>query len=252
MIMTQRLFTLLSALLLFVFYGCSNVGDCLTTAGTIIQEELQVDPFDRILVNEDVEMIVSQGDAYKVVVETGENLIGDFSAEVVDGKLILTMGNTCELIRPHNITKVYVTAPELREIVSSTQFRISSVGVLSYERLKISSFTFSDDRWVVNGEFDLNVDVGELNVLGNEMANFEVQGKADVLKVLLKDGSVRLYAPELTVRAAEVIHRSTLNITINPTESVTGELLSTGDLILVNTPPVIDVVQKYKGQVITN
>lgn len=249
--MMKRLFIYISFLFLLInLSGCENAGDCLRSTGDPVEEVLAVGDFKRILVNEDISMVISQGDQYSVKVETGENLLEDFKAEVIDGQLILTMENTCELLREYKTTRVHVTAPDITEIISNTQFDIRSEGVLNYNNLSLKSFTFSGDRWVVSGEFFIEVNVQKLSILANELANFEVWGAADKLSVRLTDGHVRAYMPELVVREAEIFHRSSLDITINPTESVTGELWSTGDLILMNTPPVVEVTRNYKGKVV--
>lgn len=236
--------------LLLAVTGCENGGDCLKTAGDLAELELEMDAFSSILVNEDISLVISQGDEYGVKVVTGENLIEDFKAEVDNGQLILTMENTCELLREYKTTKVYVTAPDITEIISSTQFDISSDGVLDFDTLTLRCTRLTDDRWVVSGEFFLQLRVQKLNIRANELANFEVSGTADQLDINLADGDVRAYLADLVVREAQVYHRSAQDITLNATESVRGGLWSTGDLILVNTPPVVEVSQNYKGKVV--
>ena len=40
--------------------------ECIQTSGTIISQEIEIDPFDRILVNRDIELGIKQGLEYKV------------------------------------------------------------------------------------------------------------------------------------------------------------------------------------------
>ena len=39
---------------------------------------------------------------------------------------------------------------------------------------------------------------------------------------------------------------------VKPIQSITGSILSTGDVILKNNPPTIDVQQLFSGQLILN
>lgn len=249
--MRTQLTTLVFGWFLLLFTGCNSGPDCLTRTGKKVILNLPVDEFTSILVNEDIEMVLTQGNEYSLRIETGENLIEDFSAEVVGEQLVLTMKNTCEWVRDYNTTTVYVSAPGLEEIISATQFAVRSAEVLDYDKLDLYSYSFGGERdYLVNGEFFLDLRVDTLNILANEMANFEISGQADRVSVRLEAGDVRVYMPELLVREAEVFHRSAMDITLNPTERVTGGLWSTGDLVLMNRPLVVDVTENYKGRVI--
>jgi len=49
---------------------------------------------------------------------------------------------------------------------------------------------------------------------------------------------------------ANIFHRSSNDLIINTQQSITGEIRSTGDVLLVNTPTLIEVEQFYTGQLI--
>ncbi|WP_224488863.1 head GIN domain-containing protein [Robertkochia flava] len=230
--------------------GCDSGGDCFRGAGDRIMEEITVDSFNELFVNEDIEVVVTQGAQYKVVVETGERLFDDFKAEVTEGVLTLTMENTCEILRAYNETKVWITAPDITRIVSSTQYAIRSEGILDFNNLSLLSDGFTLEGSVTNGEFILEVEVDRLSILANELANFEISGRANSLHMNLADGSVRAYMPELYVGYANIYHRSSNDVTLFPVDSVRGELWGTGNLVLVNVPPVIEVKENYKGKLI--
>ena len=114
-----------------------NANDCFQKTGGIISQEIVVADFTKIKVNRDVELVLKEGATQKVVIETGENLLNDVSAVVSGNQLVLTDSNTCNYVRDYNVTKVYVTAPNITEIISSTQFQISSDGVLNYPILDV-------------------------------------------------------------------------------------------------------------------
>ena len=54
---------LLYIILLVFLFSCNseNAGDCFRTSGSIIQQEVALDVFDKILVNRDIELIIEEG-----------------------------------------------------------------------------------------------------------------------------------------------------------------------------------------------
>ena len=118
--MKYLIYTLFSLIIL----SCNqeDAWDCIQTSGATVFQELMVAPFERILVNRDIELIVKQGMDYKVEIQTGANLVNDIEVVVLDSQLQLTDHNTCNLVRDYGLTKMIVTTPFLSEIRSSTQY----------------------------------------------------------------------------------------------------------------------------------
>ncbi|MEM9681072.1 MAG: head GIN domain-containing protein [Bacteroidota bacterium] len=234
--------------------GCDseNAFDCIQTAGDIIQEEVMLPEFQRILVNRDVELIIQQGDTQQVIIETGENLINDVKAEVNGDRLILTDDNTCNYVRDYGITKVYVTSPNITEIRSSTQYDISSQGVLAYNDLTLLSEDFNAPGTFTVGDFRLNVATTALTVVANNISFFYISGTTDALSVGFFSGAGRFEGADLIAQDVDIFHRGSNDMIVNPQQSLTGELRGTGDLITLNQPPVIDIEQLFTGQLIFN
>ena len=148
-----------------------NASDCFQTSGPMIQQEITLDVFDKILVNRDVALILKEGSPQNVIIETGENLMNDVEAIVVDGKLILSDNNSCNYVRDYGITKIYVTAPNITEIRSSTQYDVSSDGVLTYPNLTILSEDYNEPDTLTVGNFNLEIDNLSLHVVFNNLSN---------------------------------------------------------------------------------
>lgn len=230
--------------------GCNVSADCLGSAGESVRREITPESFDRIEVYEDIELIVSKGEAHGVVVTAGKNLIDDVTLEVAEGKLTISTKRPCALTSGNKVVQVFVTTPELSEIRSYTQYAVRSEGVLDFDRLRLKSVVLAETTGVAIGEFFLQVAVNTLEIEANVLANFEISGKADHLRLRMVDGTVRGYMPDLEVMTADIYHRSAHDITIRPTVSVTGSLWGTGNLILLHTPPVVEVEENYTGKVI--
>ena len=239
-------------IIIVLLFSCNseNAGDCFQTAGNIIQQELALDTFDKILVNRDVELIVKEGSTQKVIIETGKNLLNDVEVIVVDSKLILSDNNSCNYVRDYGITKVYVTSPNITEIRSSTQYDVSSDGVLTYPSLTILSEDYSAPDSFTVGNFRLDIDAVNFYVVFNNLSNAYITGKTDNLNVTYASGTSRFEGRNLTAQNVYIWNRSSSDMIINPIQKITGIISGTGDVICVNRPPIVEVEAFYKGRLI--
>ena len=235
-----------------LLFACNSesANDCFQKSGAIITEEIDVASFTKIKVNRDVELILKEGVTQQVIIETGENLLNDVDVSVVGGRLIATENNTCNFVRDYNVTKLYVTSPNITEIISSTQFRISSDGVLTYPSLDILSEDFNDSSIIAVGEVDLKVIAINVKIVGNNLTTFELSGTTENLNVTLAAGDGQFKGANLIANNVTVYHRGTNKLIVNPQSELKGKLVSTGDMISKNHPPIVDVEELYTGRLI--
>ena len=76
-------------ILLFVIQACDteDAPDCFQTVGKMTTKEVSVEAFHELIVYKGIKLFIEQGPEHKVVIESGENLIGEISAEVENGRL---------------------------------------------------------------------------------------------------------------------------------------------------------------------
>ena len=242
---------LLYIFILFLF-ACNSedAGDCFQTAGTTIQQEFEVTSFEKILVNRNVQLILKEDIEYSVLVETGENLINDIRVEVVDNQLRLTDNNTCNYVREYTATKIYVSAPNISEIRSSTQYEIQSDGVLSYPNINLLCEDFNSEGTFTVGDFRMQFNSNKIRIVANNISFFYLSGTTNNLFVGFYSGAGRFEGADLVAQNVEVYHRGSNDMVVNPQQELTGELRGTGNLISVNEPPIVDVEQLYTGELI--
>jgi len=245
----KKLIYICSVLILF---SCDseNANDCFKKTGAIIQQEFVMEAFQSILVNRDIELIIKEGPTQKITLETGKNLINDIDVIVLDGRLILTNNNTCNYVRDYGVTKVYITSPNITEIRSSTQYDISSDGVLTYPSLTILSENFGDEDTFVSANFNLQIDNNFFRVVFNNLSNCFISGKTDNLDVTFASGTSRFEGRDLIAQKVKIWNRGSNDMIINPQQAIRGLISGTGDVILVNRPSIIDVEEVYRGRLI--
>lgn len=238
------------ALTLIVSCNSEHTGDCFQKTGRIIQQEVTVAAFDKILVNRDIELIIKEGSTQKVVIETGENLLNDIFVIVADGKLTLTDNNTCNYVRDYGITKIYVTSPNITEIRSSTQYDISSNGILTYPSLTILSEDFGEPDTFTNANFRLQIDNNTFRLVFNNLSNGFISGKTENLNLTFAAGTSRFEGRNLIAQRVQVWNRASNDMIVNPQQEIKGTISGTGNVISVNHPPIVDVNELYKGRLI--
>lgn len=239
-------------LALILFFGCDSesASDCFQTAGNTIQQEFSVSSFERILVNRDIELVVKKANTQQIIVETGENLLNDIVVEVVDNQLILTDKNNCNFVRDFGITKIFVSTPNLTEIRCSTQFEIKSNGLLDFNNLTLVSEDFSQPDSFPIGDFRLQLDVENLQVTSNNLSFFYLSGEAENVSINFAAGNGRFEGENLVAQKVSIFHRGTNDMIVNPQQSITGSILSTGNVISVNQPPTVNVEEVFNGRLI--
>lgn len=246
----MRRITCIVLFLLVVACDSENANDCFQKTGEIVSVEVVTDAFSKILVNRDVELILKEGVVQKVVIETGKNLLNEVHSEVIAGRLILTDNNTCNFVRDYGVTKVYVTSPNITEIRSSTQYDISSDGILTYPELSLLSEDFNLDGAYNVGDFRLQVNSNNLKVVFNNLSSCFVSGTTNSLEITFAAGNGRFEGGSLTAQNVIVSHRGSNDMIVNPQQSIKGIIRSTGHVISKTTPPVIDVEELYQGRLI--
>ncbi|MGJ8591985.1 MAG: head GIN domain-containing protein [Aquaticitalea sp.] len=248
----KKLIYILFISLLFACNG-DKVPDCFQNSGDIIQQEFVVSTFDKITIFERIEMILTDASTESVIVETGEYLMNDIKVHVEDGRLILKNENACNLTRDYGITKIYVTAPNITEIRNSSGLAMRSNGILNYPRLTlISEDSQEEDAFHTDGDFNLQVNCDYLYVATNNLSNVFVSGIVEDLLVRFYSGDGRFEGANLIAQNVEIFQRSSNDMILNPQQSLIGEIRSTGDVILVNEPAIMDVQQFYTGQLLIN
>ncbi len=198
----------------------------------------------------DIELIIKEGLEYEVVLETGENLMNDVEAFVVSNELILTDNNSCNYIRDYGITKIYVTAPNLTTIRSSTQYDISSDGILNFPNITLVCEDFNTPGSFTVGDFRIQINSTRLRLVSNNISSFYISGQVDDLFIGFYSGAGRFEGENLEAQNIDVYHRGSNDMVVNPQQSLTGELRGTGDLISLNNPPIVEIEQLYTGQLI--
>jgi hypothetical protein len=239
-------------MLFWLFNACEKPSDCIESSGAIITKEIAVQPFKKIKVYRGIEVIITQGTAYKVEIVAGENFIDNVEVRQNGDQLIFKDDASCNWVRSYGTTKILVTTPTLEEVYSKTDRNISSNGVLTFPNIAFISMDKDGDgeSGAGTGDFMLNVNNNYLYIANNNVSRFYLSGQTNLAEFNFYFGDGRIEAENLTAQNIKVFHRGSNDMTVKPILSIIGTMNSTGNIILKNVPPVVDVAELYQGNVI--
>jgi hypothetical protein len=240
--------------LVLLLVSCEKPSDCIETTGTIITKDFTVTPFTKIDVDKGVEVVITEGPEYKLQVKIGENQLSNVAVNQDGNTLFIKDNTSCNWVRDYGQTIAYITAPNLEEIYSKTDRNISSNGVLAYPKLLVTALDKNGDNrnGAGTGDFYLQLDSNQFNILSNSMARFYISGKTNQLEIGIYNGDSRIEAQNFIAKNIGIYHRGSNDIIVFPTEIIKGKMVSTGNTILKNNPPIIEVEQLYQGILIRN
>lgn len=246
----ERFLVLILSMYLF---SCNNenASDCFQSSGDIVKEVVVVADFNKIIVFENIRLVIKQGDIQNVTIETGEFLRNDVSAVVEGNRLVLRNENSCNYVRDYGLTTVYVTSPNISEIRSSSGLEIISDGVLEYATITLLSESFNNpEAATTDGSFNLELESENVSITANGIAYFKLRGSTTKYNINIAAGDSRVESSGLVAQNVNVSHRGSNDVFVNPQLSLKGTLRGTGDLISVNTPAIVEVEEIFNGKLI--
>ena len=238
--------------ILALFISCEKPSDCIGTTGNIVSRTYEVtNSFNKIYVYKGVGLVVKEGTAYKVEVITGDNLLDNISVEFRGtDELHLKDNSSCNWTRAYGQIKVYVTTPHLEslDITSTTEQDIDSDGILTHNILRMISMDLGPGAGT--NDFHMQVNNYQTVIENNNVSRFYLSGQTNEALFNFYDGNGRIQAENLTAQNIKVFHRGSNDMVVKPMQSIIGKMVSTGNIVLKNVPPIVAVEELYQGRVV--
>lgn len=230
--------------------SCGVSDDCFKNSGALMSKEFSVADFDKIRIYSGIELVVKEGSEYNVRIESGQNIIENIEVKKEGDFLIVKDNTTCNWTRDYKAATAYVTVPNIQEIHSKSEQNVRSEGTLTSGILRL--FSIDEGGEAGTGDFYITLNNGQTVVESNHISNFYLNGHSEELLLNFYFGNGRFYGENFEVENIKVFHRGSNDMIIKPIQSVTGTIESTGNVILKNNPPIIDVQQLFSGILIMN
>jgi len=145
---------ILTIILFFgLFSACKkeNRCDCIKRTGSIITETRYAADFDKVFVEDDVKVFITQSAAFSVKVEAGENVVPLIKTEVIDGTLFIRNKNRCNWTRSYGKTlNVYIEMPIIKYITSDGTGNIESLNTITTDVFDVQTKNAGNIKLTVN------------------------------------------------------------------------------------------------------
>ena len=234
-------------LVLLIFISCDK--ECDEPLGNLITKEFTLENFDKIIVLTGVELTIEEGTARTVVVKTGTNRMDNVHVTVADGILEISADGSCSLRPSYESVKIHVTTPTLTVLRNSSEYTITSKGILTFPTLQL--LTENHESSYVNlGDFNLKIKNNKIAIKSNGLSRIHIEGTTNTLNLGYFSGVGKFEGKDLIAKDIVFFHRGNNKLEINPQESLTGELYGTGDVISYNHPDSVTVQNYYTGKLV--
>jgi hypothetical protein len=230
--------------------ACNVSEDCFKKSGNMQEKDFALSGFSKIYVYPNISLVLTQGDDYAVHLSAGRNVIDDISADVTNGTLSLRDNSGCNLSRQYGGKTFYVTVPQMPEfeVFSNTAERITSTNMLTSGIIRLYAMDYFGG--VGTGDFDVRVNNSQLVLQSNNISIFTLNGHADELLLSFYNDLSRFEGDGFPAGHIAIFQRSANDMIVRPTDSLTGNIYSTGNVICKTHPPVVNVTQHYTGHII--
>lgn len=238
------LFFMVCAMALF---SCKreNLCDCLTSTGPTNVIYRNVQNFNSIVLEDKMDLFLTQGPNYEVRVEAGANMQRLIKTEL-DGETLKVMNdNTCNWVRGYNHSiKVYVTAPYFKYIKHAGLGTMQSLNTIVQDEI-----TARNEN---SGDLRLNVNVQKVTGSSHGNGDTYLTGQTQQLAYDYV-GTNYLFTSELEVKNYMYLHSVTIGHShIKAPENGLMDIIieKAGNVYYSGNPKTINLTRRGKGQLI--
>ncbi|WP_163322460.1 head GIN domain-containing protein [Draconibacterium mangrovi] len=230
----------LSVIILSLFTSSCLLQSTVKGNGNVTTEERDLEDFNALNVSRGMNVYVTMGNDYKVVVEADENLHNSIVTELHGEELRI---KAIDIIRNASSLKVFVTLPQLEAAKSSSGSNVYSENILNVKNIDLAVSSGA------NLTFSLNAD--EVNAKASSGSNIFLEGNAGSINAKASSGS-NIKAGDLKAKSAQANVSSGANIWLSTEEELQATASSGGNVFYNGNPSETEISKSSGGNVIKN
>jgi hypothetical protein len=241
-------------LVVLVVWACSPDPfiDCFSQDGSTEIRFFEVDAFEKIIIRKDIELRITYAEMQRLSVEARANIINGIELNLTDNELEIVGKELCPSGSENAPYIVHLETPNLKEIRNSSQYKVISENTLVFDTLRLDSENYNDETALANGDFELDLDLEQLIIVHAGLSDFTLTGHTNRFNLGFYSGSGRILAQGLQANQIGIYHRGFGDVHVFPLNLISGELRSTGNLILYNQPTTENLETFFTGEILYN
>jgi len=203
-----------------------------------------VSPFQSIHLNDDINLVLTQGFEESIKVEAGQNMQPNIETVVKNGKLVIRNTGSCSWLRnPKKKATVHVTVSHLKNLEYDGSGFVSSTNTIEADTIMIYSYAGA-------GDLALHLNAKHTTVhLQGQNADITLHGKSDYCYTLIHPRN-SIYLSDFEVKAMDLTYIGVRDAFINVTESLNGAITHVGNVYYKGSPSTINVLSYSSGHLI--
>jgi hypothetical protein len=228
--------------LLFVFTTCKkeNMCDCVKRTGSIINEYREYHDFDKIRVEDNVNVFITQDAKFEVMIEAGKNIVPLIKTEMDGSTLIIRNKNRCNWTRSYKEPlNVYLKMPVLNYITSNSSGKVMGLNTITSPDFQIEANSAGDVELTVNN----NSIISHTSSTGDIILHGVTYSHSGDI-----GGLAFLNCKDLQTTNTYVHSYSTGNCYVSAVNQISCLISQTGDIYCYDHPAVVQKTQVGSGQ----
>jgi len=208
--------------------------------GNVVEESRDISGFTGVHVSSGIDVLLSQGDDFEVIVEADENL-QDVIVTETNGRMLVVKTADHVNIRNARSKKVHVTLPELSDLKISSAGDCVGQTPFDCEDLMISISSA--------GDLTLEVDAREIDIDISSSGDCRISGSTDILDATLSSAG-DLNAFDLVAGKVDVDVSSAGDARVNATDEITMNASSAGNIYYRGDAKIVRSHSSSAGDII--
>ena len=225
-----------------IFTTCKkeNMCDCVKRTGSIINEYREYHDFDKIRVEDNVNVFITQDAKFEVMIEAGKNIVPLIKTEMDGSTLIIRNKNRCKWTRSYKEPlDVYLKMPVLKYVTSNSSGNVKGLNTITTADLEMEANSAGDIEFMVNN----NSIVSHTSSTGDvTLHGFTHNHSGDIGALAF------LNCKDLQTEYTYVHSYSTGNCYVSATQRIDCKIEQTGDIYCYNHPALVQKTIVGSGQ----
>lgn len=219
----------------FLLVSCNSI----TGNGNIKEEERQVPDFVSVKSAGSIDVEFHSGTAIGVKVISDDNILPYVVTDVRDGELRIHYKNNTTILNSH--TRVVVSAPSVRQLISAGSGDVSSDGPIESNQL-------IELRSSGSGDFNVQLNAPAVKIVGSGSGDFKVGGFTKDLDCSLT-GSGSLDCRELKSETVKVKITGSADAKVFASKTLEASITGSGNLFYWGNPSLPSINVTGSGKV---
>lgn len=234
----------------FLIFSCKKSEDrnCVKSTGKITAKEILFNNFDLVYMGPHIKYKLVQDTIHKVVLNGGENIVGEIEVDVTDNKLTIENNNKCAFLRSYED----VVEVEIHFInIVNIEFE-GTHEVLCPDTLQLNDLALAIRDGA--GAFELKLNANSLNlIIAHGWGNYNVSGVVNFAKFQVGSNGFGS-SNSLKVNTELIVITSSVGLVEVNADATNflAEINSSGSINYIGIPNLIEINNYGTGSLVDN